>query len=266
MLYTDQHVHTSYSPDSEAKIADYLIEAKKRGLDYVIFTDHADMGAIEEAFKKQIDYQEYFKVMKRFEEQYEIEIRVGIEIGYEINYKNQINELLNEYPFDFVIGSIHYGDGKDLYLGDFYQGKSQYDSYMRYFELMLEMVENFTNFDVIGHLDYIVRYAPFVVKDYEYKVYKEIIDLILKTVIKKGKGIELNTSGLRGPLKTILPKEEVLIQYKELGGKIITVGSDAHSVKEYYAGMSDEINHLERVGFSELSSFSKRKVKQHKMR
>ena len=263
MIYTDQHVHTSYSPDSDADIKEYLIKAKELGLEYVIFTDHIDMDAIEIEFQDHIDYKEYFKTMRRLEEEYEIEIKVGVEIGYEKNFKNQIDELLYKYPFDFVIGSIHYGDRKDFYLGDFYKGKSQYNSYMRYFEIMLEMVEHFSNFDVLGHLDYIIRYAPFENKTYEYVQYKEILDEILKTIIEKGKGIELNTSGLRGPLKTILPKEEVIVRYRELGGKIITVGSDAHFTKDYYAGVLDEINHLKKLGFKEISSFSNRKVKQH---
>lgn len=263
MIYTDQHVHTSYSPDSDADIKEYLIQAKKLGLEYVIFTDHIDMDAIEIEFQKHIDYKEYFKTMKQFEEEYEIEIKVGVEIGYEKNCKDQIDELLDEHPFDFVIASIHYGDGKDFYLGDFYKGKLQYSSYMRYFEIMLEMVENFSNFDVLGHIDYIIRYAPFDNKIYELIQYKKIIDAILKTIIKKEKGIELNTSGLRGPLKTILPKEEVIVRYKELGGKIITVGSDAHLTKDYHADVLDEIDHLKNLGFNEISSFSKRKVKQH---
>lgn len=262
MRYTDYHVHTSYSPDSDASIEEYLIQAKELGLEYVIFTDHIDMGAIELEFQKHIEYGEYFKTMRRLEEEYEMPIRVGVEIGYEKNYKDKIDEFLAGYPFDFVISSIHYGDGKDFYIGDFFDGKSQHRSYLRYFEVMLEMVENFSNFEVVGHLDHIVRYGPFDCRGYEYEDYKEIIDKILKIIIKKGKGIELNTSGLRGELKTTFPKEEVVKRYKELGGKIITVGSDAHFSSDYYAGVLEGMDILRNIGFAEVSSFSKRMVKQ----
>lgn len=263
MKYIDHHVHTCYSPDSDADIEKYLIHAKELGFSNIMFTDHIDMGAIEVEFQNHIDYGEYFETMKAYEDKYGIKIQVGVEIGYEKNYKDEINELLDKYPFDFVMASIHYGDGKDFYLGDFFHGKSQKQSYMRYFELVLEMVENFSNYDVLGHLDHIVRYGPFEDKSYDYKEYKEIIDLILKTIIDKSKGIEVNTSGLRSPLKTTFPKKEVLIRYRELGGKIITLGSDAHINKDFYKGILDGIKHLKALGFKEISSFNKRRVTQN---
>ncbi len=262
MIYTDHHVHTHYSPDSDASIKKYLIRAKELGLEYIVFTDHIDIGGTEIEFQKHIDYDEYFKTMKSFEQEYGMPIRVGVEIGYEKDHKEEIDEFLDKYPFDFVISSIHYGDGKDFYLGDFFHGKSQYEAYLRYFELTLEMVENFNNFELLGHLDFIVRYGPFEDKTYDDKDYKEIIDAILKTLIKKGKGIEMNTSGLREELKTAFPKERVLKRYKELGGNIITVGSDAHFNKDYYAGIVEGIGILKSLGFTEISSFKKRKIKQ----
>ena len=262
MKYTDHHVHTSYSPDSQASIKEYLFQAKEIGLNYLMFTDHIDMGPIEVEFKKHIDYDEYFKTMKSLEEEYQIPIKIGVEIGYEKRYKKEIDELLSKYPFDFVIASIHYGDGKDFYLGDFFDGKSQKEAYMRYFDLVFEMVENFSNFEVLGHLDHIARYGPFEDKTYNYIDYKEIIDRILKILIEKGKGIELNTSGLRGELKTNFPKIEVLKRYKALGGKVVTIGSDAHANKDYYSGIKDGVNILRSLGFEELSCFSLRKIKQ----
>lgn len=261
MIYTDHHVHTNYSPDSDADIRAYLTQAKALGLKYVMFTDHMDMGAADEFFEKPIDYKEYFKTMKSLQEEYNFPIQIGVEIGYEKNHKNEIDEFLGKYPFDFVIASIHYGDNEDFYLGDFFNGKTQKESYLRYFEIVLEMVEHFSNFEVVGHLDYITRYGPFDLKYYEYEAFKEIIDAILKAIIKKNKGIEVNTSGLRGPLNTIFPKKEVLKRYKELGGKIITIGSDSHYNKDYYAGIIEEMNHLKSLGFSEISSFTKREEK-----
>ena len=260
MKYTDHHVYTNYSPDSDASIEEYLLRAKELGLDSVMFTDHIDMGAIEVEFQDHIDYDEYFKTMKALEKQYGIPIRVGVEIGYEKNHKEEIDRLLEKYPFDFVISSIHYGEGKDFYLGDFFDGKSQYESYLTYFELILEMVENFSNFEVLGHLDHIVRYGPFEHKTYEYGEYREIIDNILKTLIRKDKGIELNTSGLRGELKTTFPKTEVLKRYRQLGGKIITLGSDAHFNEDYYGDIENGIAILKSLGFTEISSFKARKI------
>lgn len=265
MKYIDHHVHTYYSPDSNADIEKYLIRAKKLKLESVMFTDHRDIGAVNKNFQNKIDYEEYFENMKKLEKEYEIPIRIGVEIGYEKNHKAEIDEFLNKYPFDFVIASIHYGHGKDFNLGDFFKGKSQLEAYLDYFKLVLDMVENFSNFDVLGHLDFIVRYGPFPDKTYEYDKYKTIIDPILKILIKKGKGIELNTSGLRSDLKTTFPKEKVLNRYRELGGEIITIGSDSHINEDYYKGIPEGIELFKSIGFNKLASFEERSIKYIKL-
>lgn len=104
-------------------------------------------------------------------------------------------------------------------------------------------------------------YGPFQEKNYSYKAFEEIIDSILIALIKKGKGIELNTSGMRGELGILFPKEEVLQRYRDLGGKIITLGSDSHFNAHYYAGILEGMDHLKSLGFNEISSFTKRKEK-----
>lgn len=125
MIYTDHHVHTSYSPDSQADIRAYLSRAREMDLEFVMFTDHIDFGTTDQMFMDHIDYGEYFARMKAMEDEFEIPVQVGVEIGYEKGQKYQIEEFLGKYPFDFVIASIHYGDGKDFYLGDFFHGKDQ---------------------------------------------------------------------------------------------------------------------------------------------
>ncbi|MFA7533685.1 MAG: histidinol-phosphatase HisJ family protein [Tissierellaceae bacterium] len=258
MKYTDHHVHTNYSPDGEGKVEGYVLKAKEMGLEFVTFTDHADFGTKDKDFMVHIDYDKYFHMMKELEEKHNIPIKIGVEIGYEKNQKEEIRDFLGKYPFDFVISSIHYGDGRDFYLGDFFHGKNQNQSYMRYFEILLEMVENFYEYDVVGHLDYITRYGPFENKYYEYEKYKEIIDKISKEIIEKGKGIELNTSGIREEINDFYPKKQVLERYRELGGKTITIGSDSHRNIDYHAGIKEGIALLKSVGFKEISYFHKR--------
>lgn len=259
MIYTDHHVHTRFSPDSEADVVSYLMRAKALGLKSIMFTDHVDFGTKDKLFQEIIDYGRYFELMKRLEGEYEIPIRVGVEIGYEKDHKAAIDEFLGRFDFDFVIASIHYGDGMDFYLGDFFYGKTQEEAYRRYFEILLEMVENFSNYDVVGHLDYITRYGPFEQKYYQYAAYKPVIDAILKAVIRGSRGIEVNTSGLRGPLGVTFPKDEVLRRYLELGGRTITIGSDAHFNGDYYAGILPQVDRLKGLGYEGVSSFIKRK-------
>lgn len=258
MNYTDHHVHTNYSPDGEGNVEKYISRAKEMGLQYIMFTDHADFGTKDKDFMVHIDYPKYFQMMKELEERHSFPIKIGVEIGYEKDQKDQIKEFLEKYPFDFVISSIHYGDGKDLYFGDFFHGKNQEESYMRYFEILLEMVENFQEYDVVGHLDYITRYGPFENKYYKYESYERIIEQILKGIVSKGKGIEVNTSGIREEINDFYPKKEVLENYLKLGGKTITIGSDAHRNKDYSAGIEKGIVLLKSIGFREISYFEKR--------
>ena len=120
-------------------------------------------------------------------------------------------------------------------------------------------IENFDNFDVVGHLDFIVRYGDFENKTIRYEDYKNILDEILSMIIKKGKGIELNTSGLRYKLSSMHPSREILTRYFELGGRIITIGSDAHKLTDLYADFDKAIVELKEIGFSEITTFKNRK-------
>lgn len=249
MLYTDHHVHTRFSPDSNADVIKYITTAKELGLKYVLFTDHMDFGTKEPYFMEHINYDEYIGYMKGLENEYSLPIKIGIEIGYEKNYRQEIEEFLKRYDFDFVISSIHYGEDKDFYLGDFFAGKDKYEAYLEYFKLVLEMVQNFTDYSVVGHLDFITRYGPYEDKHYRYEDYRDIIDEILKEIIKNNKGIEVNTSGLRGGLGVTFPKDQVILRYKELGGKYITVGSDSHFNRDYRADFDQVISKLNSMGF-----------------
>lgn len=250
MIFTDHHVHTKFSPDSNADVVKYITKAKNLNLNYVLFTDHMDFGTTDPYFMVMLDYNKYIEYMKELESQYEIPIKIGVEIGYEKNHKDQIKKFLNSLDFDFVITSIHYGDGMDFYSGDFFTKKTKYKAYLDYFKLVLDMVENFNSYDVVGHLDYIPRYSPYDDKHYKYEDYKEIIDEILKTIIKNNKGIEVNTSGLRGELGVTFPKYEVLLRYKQLKGRYISLGSDCHFNQDYMAGFEEVIDKLNSMEFA----------------
>ena len=257
LKYLDHHVHTDFSPDSEATMRKYLEQGFKR----IMFTDHIDIGAPDLLFAELINYDEYFKIVKKLQEEYDAEIFVGVEMGYQKEYRSEIEAFIKKYPFDFVIGSIHSGDGLDLYNGDFSKGKTQKETYMRYFEILEEMVENFENFDVVGHLDYITRYGEFDRKYYNYLEYQEIITRILKKIIEKNKGIEINTSGMRNELKEVYPKKEVVECFCNLGGKTITLGSDAHIVSDFSSYFEESIEMLRELDVEYITEFKKRNKK-----
>jgi len=259
-IYTDHHVHTEYSPDSSGDMEKYIAKAKKLDQNEIMFTDHIDIGSPDEMFHKLTDYDQYFQRTMELKKKYNIDIKVGVEMGYQKNFHDEIENFVKRYPFDFVIASIHFGEGMDFYTGDFFRGKTQKEAYFRYFEIVEDMVDNFNNFDVVGHLDYTTRYSDFVNKKYDYKEFSEIIDRILSKIIEKGKGIEINTSGLRNELQVFHPKREVIQRYFQLGGKIITIGSDAHFIDDYSAGINEAMELLKRFEVKEISTFEKRNL------
>lgn len=253
MTYIDYHVHTKYSPDSNADIDQYILKAKDLGLEYILFTDHMDFDSVDPSFNN-INYDDYFSHMKDLEEKYGLPIKLGVEIGYDKDNKKEIEEFLSKYNFHFIIASIHSVNGLHFYNGDLFHGKSKEEAYLQYFQALLEMVENFSNYHVLGHFDFIVRYGPYMDKSYDYNDFKEIIDRILMEVIRNEKGIEVNTSGLRQGQGRTFPKDEVLVRYKELGGKIISLGSDAHFIDDYQAHFYQVDKRLNEIGFKVINN------------
>ena len=132
-------------------------------------------------------------------------------------------------PFDFVIGSSHVVHGYDPYYKEYFKGREESACYREYFESILENLEAFSGMDVYGHIDYVVRYGPNQNKEYSYERYRDILDEILRTIIDKNLGIELNTGGFHYGLGEPNPCRAVIRRYRELGGEVITVGADAHA-------------------------------------
>ena len=256
----DHHTHTQASPDADPKLEmeHYIKKAQALNVPGVMFTDHVDYDYVSPLFAEIIDYKAYYKKILDLRKAYDIDILMGIEVGYQPHLNQRITTLLANHPFDFVILSTHLCDGLDLYNGDFFVGKTQEESYMRYFEIVLNTVENYTNYDVYGHLDYIIRYGNFAHKTYDFKTFEPIITKILKVIIKKGKGIEINTSGLRYKLGVTHPRLELLTLYKALGGTIITVGSDAHYLKDFQADFDFALALLKKAGFTHITQFKNR--------
>lgn len=259
----DQHMHTNYSPDADpnATFKAYVKKAKSMGISKLMFTDHVDIDSVAALFNDLIDYDAYIKDLKQVEKEENFPLSLGVEIGYQPHLNERLNEFLNKYPFEFVVCSIHSGDGLDFYNGDFYRGKTQKEAYQRYFEICLETVQNYDNFDVFGHLDYIIRWGGYETRAYNYDDHKETIEAFLKILIQKGKGLEINTSGIRYGLGMVHPSLDIMKAYKKLGGKIVTFGSDAHFVKDYYSGFDEVINLLKKAGFDEITVFENRKPK-----
>ncbi|MCR5784683.1 MAG: histidinol-phosphatase HisJ family protein [Eubacterium sp.] len=261
----DMHMHSSFSGDSEAEQEDMIKAAINQGLDGLCFTDHHDIDYPKEPDEPDflIDFEKYFPAVRALREKYagRINILCGIELGLQKQVAMENEAVVKENDFDFVIGSIHAVDGMDPYYGEYFKGRSEKESVRRYFEATLENVKEFSEYDVLGHLDYMVRYMPGGAGEYNPNEYMEVIDEIFKIIIPKGKGIEINTSGFKAGLGFTNPHEDILKRYKELGGEIITTGADAH-VPEYVGyKFSEAKSILAKAGFKRYCVFEKRQPK-----
>ncbi len=232
----DYHMHSHNSGDSKAPMDAMIKSAIEKGLSEICFTEHMDLDYPEfpdlppEPFTLDIaSYkEELFKYKEIFKDQ--ITVKFGIEVGMQPQVTAENLKLVKENDFDFVIASVHLVDKRDPFYGEFWTADTMENIFKRFFELNLENIKLFPDFDVLGHLDYIARYVPNGDTTYSYERFKDQIDEILAYLAQNGKGLDFNSKVL-GYSDTLLPNPcpEALKRFKELGGEIITFGSDAHN-------------------------------------
>lgn len=270
-ITADCHLHSSFSGDSQSPMEEMILAGIDRGLNTMCFTEHNDFDYPDypdfsgDQFLLNAD--SYLYDLLKLKSKYENKIRLlyGVELGLqpEVLRKNAIFAKNNE--FDFIIASSHICHGKDPYYPDFFTDRSDEEAYREYFESILENIKKFSNFDVYGHLDYVVRYGKTKDTEYTYAKYSDILDEILKALLDKGKGIELNTGGIKSGMRDFHPCMDILKRYRELGGEIITIGSDAHKpehVAEYFDRAAEV---LKACGFGYYCIFEKRTPEFHKL-
>ena len=262
MYYPDHHVHTSFSPDSDTAPEAQIRQAITLGMPAICFTDHMDFGypakyGISFDLKPDI----YLKTMSGLKDAYQdqISVRAGVEVGLEVQFKKEITDYIQSADWDFVIGSIHLADRKDPYFNDYFEGRTVKEAYQSYFEATLSCLEVFDPvFDVLGHLDYIFRCGNRAVTD-AWNEWPELMDAILHLVIDKGLGLDVNTGGIKNGLSFQHPHDNLLKRYRELGGELITFGSDAHKPQNLGDRFPQTGEKLKSLGFRYYASYQDRK-------
>lgn len=263
-ITADFHLHTDFSTDSDTPMEAMILRGIELGLSRMCFTEHMDIGFPVTAASPEGDFlvntDSYLYDLLRYKEKYKDKIKLlfGIELGLQADCRMEISRYAKSYDFDFIIGSSHLCNGKDPYYPAFYKGRSEEEAYREYFASILENLKVFSNFDVYGHLDYVVRYGPNRDKDYTYEKYQDILDAILETLLEKEKGLEINTGGIRKGLRELHPLTAVLKRYRELGGEIVTIGSDAHSPERIAEGFDKAAQVLSSCGFKYYTVFENR--------
>ena len=260
-MKADFHMHTGFSYDTDSVPEEMVKKAIELGLKTICITDHHDEDYTEDVTAFQLNIDAYLEEMTRLQEKYknQIDMRIGVELGLQPHLGEFYREYVNSHPFDFVIGSMHVFEHMDPYFGVYFQGRSDKEAYRAAFEETLETIKKNKDFDVLGHIDYVVRYGTKKQEEYSYEANRDIIDEILKHLIFNGKGIELNTAGFKYGLGFCHPYPAIIKRYKELGGEIITVGSDGHK-PEHIAYDFNRVNDiLKDCGFKYYTEFKGRK-------
>lgn len=264
-ITADFHLHSSHSGDSDTPMEEMILQGISKGLTEMCFTEHNDFDAPDtpdgtpgSIFLLNTD--SYHSDILRYQEKYadKIKILFGAELGLQAHLMEQDAVFAKSCDFDFIIGSSHFCSGKDPFYPPFFEGRSEEEAYMEYFLSILNNLKTHSDFDVYGHLDYVVRYGPNRDRNYSYEKYADIFDEILKLLIEKGKGIEINTGGLPKGLRDLHPCMGILKRYRELGGEIVTVGSDAHNPARIAADFDRAAQALLTCGFRYYTVFEKR--------
>lgn len=263
-IHSDSHLHSSHSGDSETPMEQMIQKGISLSLTDMCFTEHMDYdfpdteGGPGSTFLLNTD--SYLYDLIRYKEMYADRIRLhfGVELGLQPHLSAKNSRYVRSYDFDFVIASSHVIGGRDPYYPSFYEGRTEEAAYREYFESILTNLKTFTNFDVYGHLDYVVRYGPGRNQNYSYEAYRDILDEILRTLVLNEKGLELNTGGYLAGLGAPNPCADIVKRYRELGGEIITVGSDAHAPEQIGAHFEEACDLLKSCGFRYHCIFEKR--------
>ena len=268
-MLTDYHVHTEFSDDSVYLMEDVVKDAIRMKMDEICFTDHVDYGikydwdcGHEIAYRNgepfaNVDYPKYMKAIRKMQDLYgeQISIKTGLEFGVQTHTIPQFETLFHRFPFDFIILSIHQVEDKEFWTQDFQRGRTQQEYNERYYKEMLEVVKKYKDYSVLGHMDLITRYDEAGI--YPFEKVKPLVEEILKIVIADGKGIELNTSYHRYGLKDTTPSVEILKLYRDLGGSILTVGSDSHKPEHLGTYIGDGKKILRDLGFTQFCTFAR---------
>lgn len=270
-MFADYHVHTAFSDDSIYPMEQVVQDAISKKIDEICFTEHVDYGIkVDWDSGKEIVYRNgepcancnyplYMKTIEQMKERYgnKITIKTGLEFGMQMHTIKLYEKLFSQYDLDFVLLSIHQVNDLEFWSQDYQRGKTQKEYNEGYYDEMLRLVKSYKNYSVLAHMDLITRYDNDGV--YSFEKIKNKITEILKIVISDGKGIELNTSSKRYGLSDSTPCRDILKLYYNLGGNIITIGSDSHKPEHLGAYIQEGKELLRSIGFTQYCTFEKMK-------
>ena len=256
MTYIDFHHHSNHSFDSKAIMKDICEQAINKDIQEICFTEHFSVNPKAPTYGH-ISWEHYLSDIESCRELYKgkLKIRLGIELCEPHLLREEYKKALSSIPFDYILGSVHNIEG--FTLRRYMNSHLDRDIYLDYFMELKELV-TYADIDVLAHFDLMKRYAFSTIGNYDFTKYKDIISSILSIAIKREIGLEINTSGWRTSLNESLPNLNVLHLYRQLGGELLTIGSDSHDSDNVGAGFHEAIQLAKEAGFSSIYSYQNR--------
>jgi len=259
-MLIDYHIHSEFSPDSSARISDIAAAAVLEGLSEVAITDHLDLhpGGVFN-WGGNTDFEGFFSELEKVREIYEGElvIRAGIEIGNAFFDPDKADGVINNYPFDYVLASVHDPTDIELFTMDF--TKCDLQEVKKVYLSEMAKVVDWGNFDCLAHFDLPVRYAALAGIDLDFGDFSEKIEGMLTRLLEYGnKGLELNLSGYMNKTQKPLPSRNILEMWQRMGGRIVTIGTDSHGCKTVGKFAQEGQELLLSCGFTQFATFEKR--------
>ncbi|MCF0258540.1 MAG: histidinol-phosphatase HisJ family protein [Erysipelotrichaceae bacterium] len=293
MNFEDYHVHTHFSDDSSYEMEQVVQDAAAMGMNELCFTDHVDYGIKEdpetaspeflakasetiddddwqpgmERFVLNVNYPKYLAAIEHLQDKYKdrIRLKTGLEFGIQSHTIPSFQKLYSRFEnkWDFILLSIHQVDNMEFWTQEFQKGRSQREYNRAYYEEMLKVVQEYKDYSVLAHMDLIVRYDK--AGRIAFEEVSDLIEEILKIIIADGKGLEINTSSVRYQMNSLHPSAEILKMYKDLGGTILTFGSDSHKPEHLGRGIQEQKQLVRKLGFERYCTFEKMKPVWHEL-
>ncbi|MEP0764639.1 MAG: histidinol-phosphatase HisJ family protein [Chloroflexota bacterium] len=260
-LPQDYHVHTEASCDCRATMAEMCRSAVQRGIAEIAFTDHFDPKP-EDLCYGYYRPERYFAALEAARREFApqgLTIRAGVELGEYHLFHTDMAPVLAAWPYDFVLGSLHWVGDQIVFDEGYFRANGPHDSFARYFT-ELERLARFGGFDVLSHPDVVKRVGYGAVGGFDIRQWEDLVRPVWRACIENGIGIEINTSSLRSGVGEVHPGPESLRWYREMGGEILTTGSDSHRPGHVGAGLEVALDVARAAGFTRLASFEGRRI------
>ena len=258
----DYHVHTTQSVDCVTPILASCEAAIAQGVTEIAFTDHIEHEPADMGFGF-FDYDAYMADLEHARAVFgdRLVILSGAEVDFNRRIAPDVEAFLQTHQFDFVIGSVHYGDDGEIIFPEYFDSRSLDDVFIPYYDEIRAAVESGL-FDTIGHIDLPKRYAPAAAGAYDPLRFETELTSIFRLMIRRDMSFEINTSGIRQAPRTSMPGPQIVSLYTRLGGRLITLGSDSHVPETIGAGIPQTLRMLQLCGIDSVSSFRRRKRSQ----